>query len=238
MDQPAVDICGPPGSSGGSSGAPISCQSLVASMPMSASTTRPHLCIAGISRCAGFSAPKVTVRSKSATGLRAARRCRCRRRSAGRRRSATSASIDQLEKAVLTTACFEAALEAGSEQAVDQQRRGLRCRAKRLDLARSIALVAHLRRVALRLGQRRDPHRDARAPRGAAPRHSRRRHCCPARTGSAPASARRSGRPPRPAPPRPAPSAVSTLVPAVDRRLLGGAHRCGGEDRAGHAARL
>ena len=53
----------------------ISCQRPAASMPMSASTTRPHFASPGYSRCAGFSAPNVTVMSNAGTGL-AQRRCR------------------------------------------------------------------------------------------------------------------------------------------------------------------
>jgi hypothetical protein len=206
MDQPAARICARRGRAAAARRADL-VPVAAASMPMSASTTRPHLRhrrhqpVRGLQRAEGDG--QVEVRERRQQGAIVARR-----RSAGRRRRSRCASR-QLAKAVQLTASSRPRLEAGSEQAIDQQRR-------RFGVCEALDRAVHCRPIwpRLGLGQRRDPHRIRRARRGAARRHSRRRHCCPARTGSA--SGARAGEkvaPPRPAPPRPLHQRASTLVP-------------------------
>ena len=81
-------------------GCAISRQSLAASIPMSARTTRPHLLLASIRRCDGFKAPKATVRSKAGTALSSAPESLSKPlgMSAAIRMNAASASLKSIEE--------------------------------------------------------------------------------------------------------------------------------------------
>ena len=86
---------------------------------MSARTTRPHFAMAGNSRCAGLSAPKVTVRSNCGTSSNKPP-CRSRHRWAGRRRHGLSLA----RTGDLMVGCQSlqwTSLQSGSEQRVDQE---------------------------------------------------------------------------------------------------------------------
>ena len=138
---------------------------------------------------------------------------------------------------MLRRGLVEAAFEARSEQRIDQQRCRLVSLGQRLDRAGPLR-PRRLRGFARRLGERGDAHLDA------ALREVPRGDIAVAAVIARPAQDQRGKRPGEPVGGlgqcRPGPfHQLRDAGPGVDRRLLGGAHRCGGEDRAAvMAARL